>query len=326
MKRREFITLLGGAVTAWPFAAMAQQPLKLPTIGYLGPNTRSLDSQRLVAFLERLRALGWIEGRTIDIDYRWAEGRNERLAEFAAEFVRRNVSVIVTSATPPTVAAKQATSAIPIVFASVGDPVGAGVVESLARPGGNATGLSLQATDATGKRFDLLRDAVPGLRRLAIMANSGNASAALEMREAEATALALGLEAITSEILRGEDIASAFEVLKGRVEAVYVCNDPLATTNRVRINTLALGMRLPTMFIAREYVEAGGLMSYGANFLDLYRRTAEFVDKILRGTKPADIPVEQPTKFDLIVNLTTAKALGLTMPSSLLARADEVIE
>jgi putative ABC transport system substrate-binding protein len=326
VRRRQFITLLGGAVTAWPFAAMAQQPLKLPTIGYLGPNTRSLDSQRLVAFLERLRALGWIEGRTIDIDYRWAEGRNERLAEFAAGFVRRNVSVIVTSATPPTVAAKQATSAIPIVFASVGDPVGAGVVESLARPGGNATGLSLQATDATGKRFDLLRDAVPGLRRLAIMANSGNASAALEMREAEATALALGLEAITSEILRGEDIASAFEVLKGRVEAVYVCNDPLATTNRVRINTLALGMRLPTMFIAREYVEAGGLMSYGANFLDLYRRTAEFVDKILRGTKPADIPVEQPTKFDLIVNLTTAKALGLTMPSSLLARADEVIE
>jgi putative ABC transport system substrate-binding protein len=326
MKRRDFITLLGGAAAAWPFAARAQQPLKLPTIGYLGPNTRSLDSQRLVAFLERLRALGWIEGRTIDIDYRWAEGRNERLAEFAAEFVRRNVSVIVTSATPPTVAAKQATSAIPIVFASVGDPVGAGVVESLARPGGNATGLSLQATDATGKRFDLLRDAVPGLRRLAIMANSGNASAALEMREAEATALALGLEAITSEILRGEDIASAFEVLKGRVEAVYVCNDPLATTNRVRINTLALGMRLPTMFIAREYVEAGGLMSYGANFLDLYRRTAEFVDKILRGTKPADIPVEQPTKFDLIVNLTTAKALGLTMPSSLLARADEVIE
>jgi putative tryptophan/tyrosine transport system substrate-binding protein len=324
--RREFITLLGGVVAAWPFAAMAQQPHKLPTIGYLGPNTRSLDSQRLVAFLERLRALGWIEGRTIDIDYRWAEGRNERLAEFAAEFVRRNVSVIVTSATPPTVAAKQATSAIPIVFASVGDPVGAGVVESLARPGGNATGLSLQATDATGKRFDLLRDAVPGLRRLAIMANSGNASAALEMREAEATALALDLEAITSEILRGEDIASAFEVLKGRVEAVYVCNDPLATTNRVRINTLALGMRLPTMFIAREYVEAGGLMSYGANFLDLYRRTAEFVDKILRGTKPADIPVEQPTKFDLIVNLTTAKALGLTMPSSLLARADEVIE
>jgi ABC-type uncharacterized transport system substrate-binding protein len=208
----------------------------------------------------------------------------------------------------------------------VGDPVGAGVVESLARPGGNATGLSLQATDAAGKRLELLRDVVPGLRRLAIMANSGNPSAALEMREAEATARALGLETIRSEILRAEDIAPAFDALKGRVEALYVCNDPLAGTNRVRISILAVGVRLPTMFIAREYVEAGGLMSYGANFLDLYRRTAELVDKILHGAKPAEIPVEQPTKFDLVVNLTTSKALGLTVPPTLLARADEVIE
>jgi putative ABC transport system substrate-binding protein len=249
MKRREFIALLGGAAAAWPVAARAQQPPK-PTVGYLGPNTRSLDGQRLVAFLERLRDFGWIEGRTIDIEYRWAEGRNDRLAEFAAEFVRRKVNVIVTSATPPTVAAKQATSVIPIVFASVGDPVGAGVVESLARPGGNATGLSLQATDAAGKRLELLRDVVPGLRRLAIMANSGNPSAALEMREAEATARALGLETIRSEILRAEDIAPAFDALKGRVEALYVCNDPLAGTNRVRISILAVGVRLPTMFIA----------------------------------------------------------------------------
>jgi putative ABC transport system substrate-binding protein len=202
--------------------------------------------------LERLRDLGWIEGRTIDIEYRWAEGRNDRLAEFAAEFVQRKVNVIVTSATPPTVAAKQATSVIPIVFASVGDPVGAGLVESLARPGGNATGLSLQATDAAGKRLELLRDVVPGLRRLATMANSANPSAALEMREAETTARALGLETIRSEILRGEDIAPAFDALKGRVEALYVCNDPLATTNRVRINILAVGVRLPTMFIARS--------------------------------------------------------------------------
>jgi putative ABC transport system substrate-binding protein len=325
MRRREFITLLSGGAAAWPLVARAQQPPK-PTIGYLGPNARSLDGQRLVAFLERLRDLGWIEGRTIDIEYRWAEGRNDRLAEFAAEFVRRKVNVIVTSATPPTVAAKQATSVIPIVFASVGDPVGAGVVESLARPGGNATGLSLQATDAAGKRLELLRDVVPGLRRLAIMANSGNPSAALEMREAEAMARALGLETIRSEILRGEDIAPAFDALKGRVEALYVCNDPLAATNRVRINILAVGVRLPTMFIAREYVDAGGLMSYGANFLDLYRRTAELVDKILRGAKPAEIPVEQPTKFDLVVNLTTSKALGLEIPPTLLARADEVIE
>jgi putative tryptophan/tyrosine transport system substrate-binding protein len=212
------------------------------------------------------------------------------------------------------------------VFASVGDPVGAGVVESLARPGGNATGLSLQQPEAAGKRLELLREVFPGLRRLAIMANSSNASALLDMRETQTTARALGLEAVTSEVRRSEDIAPAFDALRGRVEALYVCNDPLAATNRVRINTLALGMRLPTMFIAREYVEVGGLMSYGANFLDLYRRTAELVDKILRGAKPADLPVEQPIKFDLVINLTTAKALDLTMPSSLLARADEVIE
>jgi putative tryptophan/tyrosine transport system substrate-binding protein len=325
MRRREFITLLGGAAT-WPLAARAQQPAKLPTIGYLGPSTRSIDSQRLNAFVQRLRELGWNEGRTIDIEYRWAEGRNERLAETAAEFVRRKVDVIVTSATPPTVAAKQATSVIPIVFAAVGDPVGIGVVESLARPGGNATGLSLQQTDAAGKRLEVLREVMPGLRRLAIMANSGNPSAGLDMREAQATARTLGLEAVTSEVLRPEDIAPAFDALKGNVEALYVCGDPLAVTNRVRINTMALGARLPTMFGAREYVEAGGLMSYGANFLDLYRRTAELVDKVLRGSKPADIPVEQPTKFDLIINLTTAKALGLDVPSMLLARADEVIE
>jgi putative ABC transport system substrate-binding protein len=267
------MTLAGGAAATWPLAARAQQPAKVPTIGYLGPNSRSLDGPRLEAFVQRLRELGWIEGRTIAIEYRWAEGRNERLAQTVAEFVQRKMDVIVTSATPPTVAAKQATSVIPIVFASVGDPVGAGVVESLARPGGNATGLSLQATDAAGKRLELLREIVPGLRHLGVMANSANPSAVLDMREAEATARTLGLEAVTSEIHRPGDIAPAFDTLKGRVEALYVCNDPLAGTNRVRINTLALAARLPTMFIAREYVEAAGLMSYGANFLDLYRRT-----------------------------------------------------
>jgi len=326
MRRREILAGLWGAAVALPAVARAQQSAKLPTIGYLGPNTRSLDSQRLAAFVQRLRELGWVDDRTITIEYRWADGRNERLAEFAADFVRRKVDVIVTSATPPTVAAKQATSVIPIVFASVGDPVGAGVVKSLARPGGNATGLSLQATDASGKRLELLGEVIPGLRRLAIMANSGNPSAVLDMHETEAIARTLGLEGVTSEIRQSEDIASAFDALKGRVEALYVCNDPLATTNRVRISTLASAARLPTMFIAREYVEAGGLMSYGANFQTLYRRTAEIVDKILRGAKPADIPVEQPTKFDLVINLTTAKALGLDLSPTLLARADEVIE
>jgi putative tryptophan/tyrosine transport system substrate-binding protein len=325
VKRREFITLIGGAVAAWPLGARTQQPPK-PTIGYLGPNTRSLDGQRLAAFLERLRDLGWIEGRTIDIEYRWAEGRTERLAEFAAEFVRLKVDVIVTSATPPVLAAKKATSVIPIVFAAVGDPVGTGLVTSLARPGGNVTGLSLQATDLAGKRLELLREVLPGLRRLAVMANAGVPPAVLEMAEVQTTARALGLEVVASEIRRPGDIAPAFEAFKGRAEALYICNDPLVTTNRSRINTLALGMGLPTMYNVREFIEAGGLMSYGPNFLVLYRRAADFADKILRGVKPADIPVEQPTKYDLIVNLKTAKALGLTIPEPFLLRADEVIE
>jgi putative tryptophan/tyrosine transport system substrate-binding protein len=325
MRRRDFITLLGGAA-AWPLAARAQQAAMLPTIGFLGPNTPSLDSRRVGAFVQRLRELGWIEGRTIAIEYRWAEGRTEHLAEFAAEFVRLKVDVIVTSGTPPVIAAKQATPVIPIVFAAVGDPVGTGLVAALARPGGNATGLSIQATDLAGKRLELLREVVPGLRRLAIMANAGAPPAALEMAEVQTTARGLGLEVVASEIRRPEDIAPALESLNGRAEALYVCNDPLVTTNRIRINTLALGMRLPTIYNVREFVEAGGLMSYGPNFLDLYRRAADFVDKILRGAKPADIPVEQPTKYDLVVSLKTAKALGLAIPETFLLRADEVIE
>ena len=326
MNRREFITLLGSAA-AWPLAARAQQPAKLPTIGFLGPNTRSFDSQqRLPAFVERLRELGWIEGRTIAIEYRWAEGSIDRAAELAAEFVRLKVDVIVTSGTPQVLAAKQATSVIPIVFAAVGDPVGAGVVATLARPGGNATGLSLQQTETTGKRLELLREVIPGLRRLAIIANSDNLSAVLEVREAQAAARALGLDVVTSEIQRREDIAPAFEALKGRVDALYVAADPLLNTNRMRVAILAVGARLPTMYSIREPIETGGLIYYGPNFADLNRRAADFVDKILRGTKPADLPVEQPTKFDLVINLITAKALGLEVPPMLLARADTVIE
>jgi len=325
MKRREFITLIGGAAV-WPVAARAQQPANLPTIGFLVSGTPSSHREWVAAFVQRLRELHWIEGRTVAIEIRWAEGRNERLADTAAEFVRRKVDVIVTSATPPTVAAKQATSVIPIVFAAVGDPVGAGLVESLARPGGNVTGLSLQQTDAVGKRLELLREVIPGLHRLAIMANSSNPSAGLDMREAQATAGTLGLESVTSEIRRPEDIAPAFDALKGRVEALYVVNDPLVNTNRVRMNTLALAARLPAIYGFREFVEAGGLMSYGPNYSDLFRRAAGYVDKILRGAKPADLPVEQPTKFDFVINLTTAKALNLGVPPTLLALADEVIE
>jgi putative ABC transport system substrate-binding protein len=325
LKRREFITLLGGAAAAWPLAARAQQP-GVPTIGYLGQSTPAVESQRFAALVQRLRQLGWIEGRTIAIEVRWAEGRAERAAEIAAEFVRLKVDVIVTSGTPLVAAAKQATSVIPVVFAVAGNPVGTGLVASLARPGGNVTGLSVLSTDLPGKRIELLREAVPGLRRLAIMGNASNPVIVLEMGEFQAAASTLGLGAAMFEIRRAEDIAPAFEALKGRAEALYVCQDPLTFTNRNRINTLALGVRLPAMHASRESVDAGGLMSYGPNFLDLFRRSADYVDKILRGAKPGEIPVEQPTKFDLIINLTTAKALGLEIPPTLLARADEVIE
>ena len=324
-KRREFITLLGGAAAAWPLAARAQQA-KLPTIGFLGAGTASAMSQWTAAFVQRLRELGWVEDRTIAIHYRWAEGRTERLAEIAAEFVRLKVDVIVTNSAAPVVAAKQATSVIPIGIASAADPVGTGLVASLARPGGNVTGLSVQMTDLAGKRLELLREVVPGLRRLAIMVNPGASAAILEINEAQAAAKMLGLDIAAFEIRRAEDIVPAFEALKGRAEALYVVADPLITSNRLRINILALGARLPTMHSFREHVEAGGLMSYGANFPDMFRRADDLVDKILRGTKPADIPVEQPTKFELVINLTTAKAIGLTVPDMLLAIADEVIE
>jgi putative tryptophan/tyrosine transport system substrate-binding protein len=323
IRRRQFIVTLGSAA-AWPLAAGAQQAA-MPVVGFLVAGTPLSHGQWVAAFVQRLRELGWIEGRTIAIEYRWGEGRNERFAEIAAEFVRRKVDVIVTSATAAVAAAKQATSVIPIVFVA-GDPVGTGLVASLARPGGNVTGLSIQQTDVAAKRLELLREVVPGLRRLAILANVGGPAVVLDMREVQATARTLGLEVITSEIQRGEDIVPAFEALNGRADALYVCIDPLVNTHRIRINTLALAARLPTSHYNREAVETGGLMSYGANYVDLFRRAADLVDKILRGAKPADIPVEQPRKFDLVINLTTAKALGLDVPPALLARADEVIE
>jgi len=329
MRRRDFITLLGGAAAAsiaWPLAAIAQQSGKLRTIGFLGPNTRSGASDWVAALAQRLRELGWIEGRTVTIEYRWAEGREERLAEIAAEFVRLKVDVIVTSGTPAVMASKQATSVIPIVFATAGDPVGSGLVASLARPGGNVTGLATLVADLAGKRLELLREIVPGLGRLAIMGNASNPFTVLELDEVQAAAGTLGLEVVTLEIRRAQDIAPAFEALKSRADALYVCTDALANTNRIRISTSALGVRLPTMHGSRDYVEAGGLMSYGPNYPDLFRRSADYVDKILHGAKPGDIPVEQPTKYELVLNLTTAKALGLTLSPTLLARADEVIE
>jgi putative ABC transport system substrate-binding protein len=326
MRRRDFITLLGGAAAAWPRSASAQPARKLPTIGLLGASSGSQQNQWTAAFLQRLQELGWTEGRTVAIVYRWAEGSNERAAAMAAELVRLGVDVIVTSGTPVVLAVKRATASVPIVFATASDPIGAGMVASLARPGGNVTGLSVQSTDLAGKRIELLREVVPGLRRLAIMANVGNPQHVLEIGEVQAAAGKLGLDIATFEIRQTQDFPSVFEALRSRAQALYVASDPFMVVNRIRIHTLALATRLPTMHGFREYVEVGGLISYGAHFPDLWRRAADYVDKILRGAKPADIPVEQPTKFNLVVNLITAQALGLTVPPMLLARADEVIE
>jgi putative tryptophan/tyrosine transport system substrate-binding protein len=324
VRRRAFITLLGGAA-AWPLAVQAQQPAKVPIIGFLGPGTPSAWSAWTAAFVQRLRELGWIEGRTVAIEYRWAEGSTERFGEIAAEFVRLKVDVIVTVG-GAVLAAREVTSVIPIVFAAANDPVGTGLVPSLARPGGNVTGLSSQAADIAGKRLELLREVIPGLRHLAIMSNAGYPAAVLEMGEAESVARTVGLNVVRLEIRRAQDIAPAFEALKGRAEALYVTTDPIANSNHVRITTLANLARLPMITTQREFVDAGSLMSYGPNYPNLFRRAADYVDKILRGAKPGDIPVEQPSKFDLVLNLTAARGLGLEISPNLLAIADEVIE
>jgi putative ABC transport system substrate-binding protein len=325
MKRREFIALLGGAAAGWPLAARAQQAAKAPTIGFLGASTSSAWNRWAAAFVRRLGELGWIEGQNIIIEYRWAEGRSERFAEIAAEFVRLKVDVILTVGSA-VVAAKQATSVIPIVFAVAVDPLGTGLIASLARPGGNVTGLSMQSADLATKRLELLREVLPGLRHFAILANVGYPASVLERSEIEAAARTLGLELAMLEIRRAEDISPAFGGLKSGAQALYVCGDALVTAHHDRIITLALGARLPTIYPDRLFPEAGGLMSYGANNTDLFRRAADYVDKIVRGAKPTDLPIEQPTKFELAINLKTAKALDLDVPPTLLARADEVIE
>jgi putative ABC transport system substrate-binding protein len=325
MRRRDFIKGIVGSAATWPpLAVRAQQPGKLPTIGFLGTDA-STWGPYTAAFVRRLRELGWIEGRTIAIEYRWSEGRPARNAEIAAEFVRMKVDVILTNTTAARTV-KQATSVIPIVFPLGIDPVGGGLIGSLAQPGGNVTGVTNQQSDLAGKRLELLREVLPRLRRLAIIGNVGSPQAVLEMGEVQAGARTFGLEVAPLEIRRAEDVAPVFESLKDQADALYVVGDSLVQANRTRIITFSLSARLPTIVGIREFVQAGALMSYGPNFLDQFRRAAELVDKILRGTKPGDIPVEQPTKFELVINLTTAKAIGLTIPPTLLARADEVIE
>ena len=325
MRRRDFIAG-GSAAVVLSAPARAEQSTKRPTIGFLGAASPELAGPWVAAFVKRLGELGWTEGRNVAIEYHWAEARTERYSEIATELANRKVDVIVTWASAPVLAAKRATTTIPIVFAAQMDPVGAGVVASLARPGGNVTGMSIQQTDTAGKRIELLREALPRLARLAVMANSSAPGAMIEMHEVATTARTLGLEVIPIEVSQAGEVFSSIESIRDRADALYVATDPLIFSNRIAINEMAMRQRTPTTYGSREYVDAGALMSYGPNWIDLFRHAAEQVDKILRGTKPADIPVQQPTKFDLVVNLRTAKALGLEIPPSLLARADDVID
>jgi putative tryptophan/tyrosine transport system substrate-binding protein len=325
MRRRHFITVLGGAAVAWPLVAGARQAGKLPTIGFFGTPSAASWAPYTAAFVGRLRELGWVEGHTVAIEYRWADGREDRYAEIVAQFVQRKVDVIVTGGAG-VLPAKRATSTIPIVFTVANDPLDMGLVASLSRPGGNVTGLSLQARDIAGKRLEFLREAVPRLHRLAIMAGVDYRAAMLEMGMAEAASRTLGIDAVKLQIQQAGDIAPAFAGLGGRADALYVCTGPLLGANQNSIIALAVAARLPTIYGVQGFVRAGGLMSYGPSLADLFRRAAGYVDKILRGAKPADLPVEQPTKFELVINLKTARALGLTMPTTLVALADQVIE
>ena len=329
MRRRDFLKALSGAAMAplvWPNDALGQEARPSTTIGFLGATTPTIWSANVTAFQNRLRELDWIDGRNVSIEYRWAQGRDDRYAEFASEFVQRKVDIIVTAGTTAVIALKKATSAIPIVFAAAGDPVRTGLVSSLSRPGGNVTGLSNLQTDLGGRRLSLLREIQPNVKRVAVLGNFDSPLIALEMEGVKEDGARLGLETFKLHVTKAEEIVPAIQSMKGVADALYICSDPFLTTHRVRINTLAIAQKLPTINAFREYVVAGGLLSYGPNFPDLFRRSADYVDKILRGAKPADIPVEQPVKFDLVINNTTAIAIGLTIPEQFLMRANEVIE
>lgn len=324
MRRREFITLLGGVMASWPLTVGAQQTAKLPSLGFL---TAGKDSPGLPALLKELRQLDWIEGKTIVIEYRYAENHNDRLPELAAELVRLNVDVIVAAGTLAPLAAKSATATIPIVMTSAGDPLGTRLVSGLARPGGNVTGLSLMSPDISGKRLELIKQIVPDIARVAIMWNATNPYPALVFRQTENSARQLKLEVQSLEVRTPDDVSGALEAaVREKANALITVEDPLTVNFRKQIADFAAKNRLPTMSGLREFVDAGGLLSYGPALADLYRRAAGYVDKILKGAKPSELPVEQPTKFEFVVNLKTARALGVTIQPDMLAIADAVIE
>jgi putative ABC transport system substrate-binding protein len=324
MKRRQFLTLLGGATAMWPQAMRAQQAGKVPTIGFLGTTAASTWKPWTAAFVERLGQLGWTEGRSIAIEYRWAEGKTQNFVRIADEFVQLKVDLIVTSGAAG-LAVKQATSIIPVVLALASDPVADGLVANLSRPGGNITGMSLQTPDLAGKRIEILRELVPGLRRVAVLGDAGYPASRIDMDEVQAVACKLGLEITRLEVRETADIVPALESLHG-VDALYVSAGPMTNTARSRISHAANAARLPTICAEKPFVEDGALISYGPVVTEMFRRAAELVDKILHGAKPGDLPIEQPTRFEMVVNLKIASKLGLVVPPTLLARADEVIE
>ncbi|QOZ71728.1 ABC transporter substrate-binding protein [Bradyrhizobium arachidis] len=322
MRRRDFLVTIG-AVTASPLAVRAQQKARLPIVGFMGAATPAAWTPWTAAFAQRMEELGWTNGKTIKIEYRWAEGSEERYRQIGEEFVRLGANVLVAVGGD---AARKATSKIPIVVALMSDPVGTGLVSSLARPGGNLTGMSIQSTDLAGKRIELLKEVIPTLKRFAVLAYVDYAGTLRDVEAIQTISKRIGVEAATLPIHRGSDIEPAFATLDLQTQAMYVPPNILVNTNRVFINQLAQQRRLPTLHGFREYVDSGGLMSYGPNTTNLFRRAAEYVDKILRGARPGELPVEQPIEFDLVVNLKVAKTIGFEFTSSFLARADEVIE
>jgi putative tryptophan/tyrosine transport system substrate-binding protein len=329
MRRREFLGVIGGAA-AWPLAARAQQNGKRYVIGMFnaaGGGSFANGPKLNEVFLKGLEELGWVEGRNIALVQRYAENRLERLPELATDLVRLNVDVIAAGGTLAPLAAKRATATIPIIMLAAGDPLGSGLVASLARPGGNVTGMSLMAPELGGKRLELLKEVLPRLAHVAVLWNAANPYSALVFKETQGWAPTFGIEVRSVEVREPDDFDGAFEAsTRQRPDALIVVEDPLTISNGTRIVQFAARQRLPALYGVREFVDVGGLISYGANVADLFRRSTYYVDKILKGAKPADLPVQQPTKFEMLINLKTTKALGLEMPPTLLARADEVIE
>ena len=327
MDRRTFLGTLAGGLLAAPLATQAQQPGKVPRVGILWSVSFAITSPWGAAFRQELGRLGYVEGRTILLEERWSEGKSDRLASLAAELLRLNVDILVTTTTPAALAAQQATKTIPIVMTLVSDPVESGLVASLARPGANITGLSLMHPDVSRKRLELLKEVVPQVSRVAVLSNPSNPITPPLLRETAAAARDQGVQVQVVEVRDSSGLDRAFAaVTKGRAGALLVMPDPVFQDQRGGIVEFAAKSRLPTMYPWREPADGGGLMAYGASIPDILRRAAGYVDKILKGAKPGDLPVEQPTKFELVINLKTAKALGLTIPPSLLQRADQVIE